>query len=90
MERPFSEPLTPSFLQGDYFRDYDKTGNAILLKAIKRVYFGNWSVRLTQERMEEFFETPGNFMAFQQSVLRIPGPYLVSGRGECDGRLFVR
>ena len=33
--------LIPSFFEGDYFRNYDKTGNKILIRAIKLAYFGN-------------------------------------------------
>lgn len=71
MERPFSEPMIPSFLEGDYFRNYDKTGNTILIRAIKRAYFGSPSIRMNQERMEEFFENPENFIQFPESVMRI-------------------
>lgn len=78
-ERPFSEPMIPSFLRGDYFRNYDKTGNKILIKAIKLSYFGNPSVKMSQERMEEFFDNPDNFMPMQESVLRIPNPPLFNG-----------
>jgi len=73
-EKPLSEPLTPSFFQGDYFRDYDKTGNTILVRTIKNAYFGSPSARLNQERMEEFFDNPENFMPMQETILKIPDP----------------
>jgi hypothetical protein len=49
-------------------------GNNILIKAIKLAYFGNPSVKTNQERMEDFFDNPGNFMPIQESILKIPNP----------------
>ena len=62
MERLFSEPMIPSFLRGDYFRNYDKTENQILLKAIKLAYWGNPSIKMNQDRMEELFDNLDNFI----------------------------
>ncbi len=52
---------TPSFYTPDFFRSYDKTGARFLVSAIKRAYFGE-RVRMTQKKMEEFFDEPGHFM----------------------------
>ena len=79
LERPFSDPLIPSFLQGDYFRNYDKTGNKFLIRAIKLAYFGSSSIKMSRERMEEFFDNPDNFMPIQESILKIPDPPLFDG-----------
>jgi hypothetical protein len=54
--------MIPSFLRGDYFRNYDKTGNQILLKAIKLAYWGNPSIKMNQDRMEELFDNLDNFI----------------------------
>jgi hypothetical protein len=58
---PRSVLVTPSFYTPDFFRSYDKLGGTFLVAAIKRAYFGP-RVRLTQAKMEEFFDTPGNFV----------------------------
>jgi len=42
------------------------------IKAIKLPYFGNPSEKMSQERMEEFFDNPENFMPIQESILKIP------------------
>jgi hypothetical protein len=54
----------PSFYTPDYFRGYDKTGAKILISEVKHAYFGSGSARLTQKRMEEFFNNPANFVSF--------------------------
>ena len=74
VEWPFSGPMIPSFLEGDYFRNYDKTGNKFFIRAIKLAYFGNPSMKMSQERMEEFFDNPDNVMPIQESILKIPSP----------------
>lgn len=60
----YSPPLNPSFLESDYFRSYNKTGTTILIRAIKSAYFGDSSIRLSQSRLEEFFNNPENFVNF--------------------------
>lgn len=59
-----SYSTTPAFYTPDFFRDYDKTGGRFLVDEIKCAYFGNSKHRMTQSRMEEFFDTPGNFINF--------------------------
>lgn len=56
--------LKPSFYSPDVFRKYDKTGAKFLVDEIKRVYFGSSSCRLTQKRMENFFNDKDNFVHF--------------------------
>jgi len=56
--------LTPSFYTPDIFQSYDKTGARIMVDAIKHTYFGSSSARMTQNRMEEFFDNPENFVSF--------------------------
>ena len=51
---------TPAFYTPDFFRNYDKRGGKFLVDAIKYRYFGG-KVRMTQARMEEFFDDPHNF-----------------------------
>jgi len=75
--------LTPSFFQGDYFRNYDKTGNTILVRTIKKAYFGSPSVKMSQERIEEFFDNPANFMPMQESIVKPPTPSLFDGIAVC-------
>jgi hypothetical protein len=53
--------ITPSFYTPDFFRNYDKLGGKILSDAIKNAYYGP-KVRMTQAKMEEFFDTPTNFV----------------------------
>lgn len=57
-------PLKPSFYSPDVFRKYDKTGSKFLVDEIKRVYFGSSSYRLTQKRLEDFFNDRDNFVNF--------------------------
>ena len=54
----------PSFYTPDHFRSYDKTGAEIMIAAIKYAYFGSSSARMTQKRMEDFFDDPNNFVAY--------------------------
>jgi hypothetical protein len=56
-----SKFMTPSFFTPDVFKNYDKTGAKILVAAIKDAYFDN-KVRMTQAKMEEFFDDPTNFV----------------------------
>ena len=58
-----STPSVPSFYTPDRFRSYDKTGADIMIGAIKHAYFGSRSARMTQKRMEEFFDNPDNFVS---------------------------
>jgi hypothetical protein len=51
----------PSFYTPDIFRNYDKIGAKFLVAAIKSAYFGA-KVRMTQKKMEEFFDNPDNFI----------------------------
>jgi hypothetical protein len=51
VERPFSDPMLPSFLASDHFRNYDKLGGKILVKAIKCACFGSASIKMDEERM---------------------------------------
>jgi hypothetical protein len=60
----YSVPTYPSFYTPDFFRQYDKTGAYFLVQAIKRVYFGDPSIKMTQKRMEDFFNNPINFVNF--------------------------
>lgn len=53
--------VPPSFYTPDFFRSYDKLGGKFLVDAIKRAYYGP-KVRMTQVKMEEFFDTPSNFV----------------------------
>jgi hypothetical protein len=53
-----------SFFSPDYFRNYDKFGAKELTKAIKFAYFGESSYRMTQKRMEDFFNNKSNFVDF--------------------------
>lgn len=59
-----SIPTKPSFFTPDFYRDYDKTGGKIMIEAIKFAYFGNSSTRMTQKRLEEFFNNPENFINY--------------------------
>ncbi len=58
----FSVLTTPAFYTPDFFRNYDKLGAKFLVDAIKFAYFGK-KVRMTQAKMEEFFDDPSNFVA---------------------------
>ena len=52
---------TPAFYTPDFFRFYDKLGGKFLVDAIKHAYYGK-KVRMTQTKMEEFFNEPSNFI----------------------------
>jgi hypothetical protein len=51
----------PAFYTPDLFRGYDKIGARFLVDAIKYAYFGP-RVRMTQKKMEEFFDEPSHFV----------------------------
>ena len=57
---PRSVLTTPAFYTPDFFRTYDKLGGKFLVSAIKFAYYGG-KVRMTQAKMEEFFDEPTNF-----------------------------
>lgn len=52
---------TPSFYTPDFFKSYDQLGGKFLVDSIKHAYYGG-QVRMTQARMEEFFDTDSNFV----------------------------
>jgi hypothetical protein len=52
--------VPPSFCRPDMFKRYNKQGAECLVRAIKEAYFGG-EVRMTQARMEKFFNTAKNF-----------------------------
>lgn len=58
----FSVLTTPAFYTPDFFKNYDKLGAKFLVDAIKYAYFGK-KIRMTQTKMEEFFDNPSNFVA---------------------------
>jgi hypothetical protein len=51
----------PAFYTPDFFKSYDKLGGKFLVEAIKYAYYGK-KVRMTQAKMEEFFDEPANFV----------------------------
>jgi hypothetical protein len=51
----------PAFYTPDLFKSYDKFGGRSLVHAIKCAYYGK-NVRMTQKKMEEFFDEPSNFV----------------------------
>ena len=51
----------PAFYTPDFFKSYDKLGGKFLVEAIKAAYYGK-KVRMTQAKMEEFFDDPKNFV----------------------------
>jgi hypothetical protein len=51
---------TPAFYTPDLFKRYDKRGAEFLVSAIKSAYYGE-KVRMTQAKMEEFFDEPSHF-----------------------------
>lgn len=55
--------VRPAFYTPDFFKPYDKTGAKFLVNEIKSAYFGK-KQRMTQARMEEFFDNPNNFVTF--------------------------
>ena len=54
----------PSFYTPDVFKDYDKRGGQVLIRAIKYAYFGAKPPRMTQREMERFFDDPSHFVNF--------------------------
>ena len=59
-----STSLKPAFFTPDIYRNYDKTGARFLIRAIKHAYFKNPSFKMTQKRLEEFFNYLENFVNF--------------------------
>jgi hypothetical protein len=51
----------PAFYTPDFFKYYDKLGGKFLVDAIKHAYYGT-KVRMTQAKMEAFFNEPSNFI----------------------------
>lgn len=56
--------LEPSFFTPDYYRNYDKMGAKFMIDSIKHAYFNDSSYKMTQKRMEDFFNNPQNFTQF--------------------------
>lgn len=56
--------LRPGFFTPDLYRSYDKTGAKFMIRRIKHTYFGDVFFRMTQQRLEEFFDNPNNFVNF--------------------------
>lgn len=52
----------PAFRTPDIFRNYDKTGGKVLVRAIKYAYFGDSSYRMTPKRLEEFWDNDDHFV----------------------------
>jgi hypothetical protein len=61
----FGVMARPSFYTPDIFKDYDKRGGQVLVRAIKQAYFGAKPPRMTQRVMERFFDDPLNFANFR-------------------------
>ena len=59
---PDAYAQSPSFFGSRAFHDYDKRGGRMIVAAIKRVYFGSSSYRMTARRMAAFFDNPENFL----------------------------
>ncbi len=64
MGSSYSSSLKSSFFTPDLYRNYDKFGARELIKAIKYAYFGDSTYRMTQGRMENFFDNPSFFVNF--------------------------
>lgn len=43
-------------------KSYDKLGNQIMLKCVRRILFGKKRIRMTKEKCEEFFLNDKNFI----------------------------
>jgi hypothetical protein len=56
--------MRPGFFTPDLYRSYDKTGARFMVRSIKHAYFGDVSHRMTQARLEAFFDNPTNFVNF--------------------------
>jgi hypothetical protein len=59
-----SIPFAPSFFPPDCGIRFDKTASKLLIRSLREAYFESTSVKLTQRRLEEFFDDPGNFVDF--------------------------
>ena len=44
------------------FKRYDKLGNGLMLKDVRRILFGKKRIRMTKEKCEEFFLNDNNFI----------------------------
>ena len=49
-----------SLLHARFFKSYDKLGGKFLVETIKHAYYGE-KVRMTQAKIEEFFNDPSHF-----------------------------
>lgn len=58
---------TPAFFFPESFKSYDERGGKFLVDCIKYAYYGK-DVQMTQEKMEEFFDEPSNFVKPSQQV----------------------
>jgi len=58
-----SRPLVtmPAFFVPDFFKSNDKRGEKALVDSIKYAFYGK-KMRMTQEKMEEFFDGLSNFV----------------------------
>jgi len=52
---------TAAFYTPDFFKNYDRLGGKIVVDAIKWAYYRT-KVRMTQRKMEEFFNEPSHFL----------------------------
>jgi len=51
----------PAFFVPDFFKSNDKRGEKALVDSIKYAFYGK-KMRMTQEKMVEFFDEPSNFV----------------------------
>ncbi len=63
-ESRFYDAFNPTLLIVGLVKGSDKLSQTIILDHIKRAYFTSTSHRLTQKRLEEFFDDPNNFAIF--------------------------
>lgn len=63
-EGSVSLPVNPGFWTPDIFRNYDKTGAKFLIHSVKFAFFQDVSYRMTEKRVEEFWENPDHFVNF--------------------------
>ncbi len=61
-ESKFYDSSNPTLLIVGIVKGYDKLSQKIVLDHIKRAYFSSTSHRLTQKRLESFFDDPNNFV----------------------------
>ena len=60
----YSQPFLPSLFVLDDLAYHHDSDMKVFVAAIKRAYFGKTSVKLTQKRLEEFFDDPDNFVNY--------------------------